>query len=151
MLPDAIDEAAVQGGVRRESLFYAMFVFWQKFSTGIALALSTLALQVFGDYKTGKCDQPQSVSLTLRLLTSSGPILLVLLSYIFVWRYPITEEKRWEIRQTLEDRRKENVCKLDKNGVVEASLQGSQILDGSENMTPENNANPAHGDDGTKL
>ena len=46
MLPDAIDEAAARDGVRRESLFYAFFVFWQKFSTGIALALSTLALQV---------------------------------------------------------------------------------------------------------
>ncbi|XP_062507272.1 sodium-dependent lysophosphatidylcholine symporter 1-like [Corticium candelabrum] len=111
MLPDAIDEAAARDGVRRESLFYAFFVFWQKFSTGIALALSTLALQVFGDYKTGQCNQPLSVSLTLRLLISTGPILLIILSFYFTWRYPITETKRWEIKQTLESRRNENATK----------------------------------------
>ena len=47
MLPDVIDEAALVRGVRREELFYAYFVFGNKFAGGITLGVST------GIYKYG--------------------------------------------------------------------------------------------------
>lgn len=41
MLPDVIDEAALRSDMRREELFYAFFVFGNKFGGGITLGIST--------------------------------------------------------------------------------------------------------------
>ncbi len=41
MIPDVIDEAYVKMNARREELFYAFFVFGNKFAVGITLGLST--------------------------------------------------------------------------------------------------------------
>ena len=41
MLPDVIDEAALLRGIRREELFYAYFVFGNKFAGGVTLGIST--------------------------------------------------------------------------------------------------------------
>lgn len=41
MLPDVIDEATLHSNVRREELFYAFFVFGNKFGSGVTLGIST--------------------------------------------------------------------------------------------------------------
>lgn len=41
MLPDVIDEATLKSDVRREELFYAFFVFGNKFGSGVTLGIST--------------------------------------------------------------------------------------------------------------
>lgn len=41
MLPDVIDEATLKSKVRREELFYAFFVFGNKFGSGVTLGIST--------------------------------------------------------------------------------------------------------------
>lgn len=41
MLPDVIDEATLKTDVRREELFYAFFVFGNKFGSGVTLGIST--------------------------------------------------------------------------------------------------------------
>lgn len=41
MLPDVIDEATLKSEVRREELFYAFFVFGNKFGSGVTLGIST--------------------------------------------------------------------------------------------------------------
>ena len=40
MLPDVVDQAALERGVRREELFYAFFVFGNKFAGGVTLGIS---------------------------------------------------------------------------------------------------------------
>ena len=41
MVPDVIDAAVIEKGARREELFYSFFVFGNKFSAGITIAIST--------------------------------------------------------------------------------------------------------------
>ena len=41
MVPDVVDAAYLETGVRREELFYAFFVFGNKFSAGVTLGVST--------------------------------------------------------------------------------------------------------------
>ena len=41
MLPDVVDEATLKSNVRREELFYAFFVFGNKFAGGATLGIST--------------------------------------------------------------------------------------------------------------
>ncbi len=41
MVPDVVDAALLETGIRREELFYAFFVFGNKFSAGVTLGIST--------------------------------------------------------------------------------------------------------------
>lgn len=45
MLPDVIDEFMVKTNTRKEYIFYSLFVFFNKLSSGIALALSSAFLE----------------------------------------------------------------------------------------------------------
>jgi len=45
MLPDVIDASILKFSVRREELFYAYFVFGNKFGNGFTLAVSTAILK----------------------------------------------------------------------------------------------------------
>ena len=68
MLPDVIDMAERETGIRREGSFYSFFVFAQKFGSGIALSFSNVLLG-FGGFVTGSEIQPISVlSMLCRLL-----------------------------------------------------------------------------------
>lgn len=60
MLPDVVDADELKSGTRREGMFYAFFVFFQKISSGIALGLSTWALSI-ADYDSDLDTQPESV------------------------------------------------------------------------------------------
>ena len=53
----------------------------------------------FGDYRTGKCKQPESVGRTLRLLVTPGPVVCVLIALISLWLYPIDETRRQHIKE----------------------------------------------------
>ena len=45
MLPDVVDKAFIEQGVRREELFYSFYVFFSKFGAGVSLGISTLILK----------------------------------------------------------------------------------------------------------
>lgn len=51
------------------------------------------------------CEQPWTVPLLFKLLVSCPPVIFILISLIFLWRYPITEAKRAEIKEKLQSRR----------------------------------------------
>ena len=104
MLPDVIDEFMIKTGTRRESIFYSFYVFFTKLSSGVAVAVSTAFLEVGGyeDCPNGCCIQKDSVALTLRLLMVPGPVLMILIALIFLWRHPIDENRRIEIKETLQ-------------------------------------------------
>ena len=180
MLPDVIDEATLRdGGVRREAMFYAYFVFckWdgkkkqgeknreggvgshpqratrcmkpplspaccgetavcfpyiyiyihiyltylqprlmcfcvvcaflmskgQKFGTGFAVSLSTLALSAFGNYQSGYCAARQDPLVQTTLRTVQGPITagMVLISLIFAFFYPLSTDKATQNKNRL--------------------------------------------------
>jgi sodium-dependent lysophosphatidylcholine symporter 1 len=109
MLPDVIDADELLTGVRKESLFYSFFVFFQKFAAGIAVGLSTFALEL-GGYKSEPCcgeSQPSSVDSTLRLMMGIMPLPLNALSLLFTYWYPITAESQRLTKARLNDLRAE--------------------------------------------
>ncbi|KAJ8306152.1 hypothetical protein KUTeg_016697 [Tegillarca granosa] len=103
MLPDVLDEFMLQTGTRKDAIFYSFYVFFNKLAAGLGLGLSTLALE-FGGYETGKCQQPASVGLALRCLVVPGPVVFVLIALIMLWKYPIDETRRKQIREALAER-----------------------------------------------
>ncbi|XP_046543497.1 sodium-dependent lysophosphatidylcholine symporter 1-B-like isoform X2 [Haliotis rubra] len=102
VLPDILDMFMLERKTRKDALFYSFYVFFNKFSGGMGLAISQLALQ-FGGYKTGACVQPASVDLTLRMLIVPGPVLCLIVALLFLWSYPIDEVKRRQIKKDVHE------------------------------------------------
>ncbi|ESP05216.1 hypothetical protein LOTGIDRAFT_102436, partial [Lottia gigantea] len=102
VLPDVLDLFMLETHTRKDAMFYSFYVFFNKLASGIGLALSQVALSV-GGYVTGACTQPESVDLTLRMLVVPGPVVCLLLALIFLWCYPINEDKRKAIKQEVLD------------------------------------------------
>lgn len=113
LLPDVIELDELNTGLRREGIFYGVYVFVQKFGISAGLALSNIILEITGyvkpDYPGAPASntQPEAVLLALRSFVSIAPIIILAISIYVVWRYPITREKHAEIRAQLANRAKE--------------------------------------------
>ena len=57
------------------------------------------------DCPNGCCTQPASVGQTLRLLVVPGPVIMLLIGLVFIWKHPIDENRRQEIKVQLEQLR----------------------------------------------
>jgi GPH family glycoside/pentoside/hexuronide:cation symporter len=109
MLPDVIELDELETGQRREGVFFGFFVFLQKLGISLGLALSNFALDLAG-YINHKPDaplpkQPHDVLILLRVFVSPIPAVLLLLSFIAVYFYPITRERHAAICAELAKRR----------------------------------------------
>ncbi len=109
MLPDVVEYEEYTTGQRREGVYYGLFVFVQKIGLSLSLAASAFALGVAGyvnpETAGGFVEQPASVLLTLRLVVSIFPMILLVLAIPLVFLYPITRDKYAEIRLALVERR----------------------------------------------
>ncbi|MEM7801537.1 MAG: MFS transporter, partial [Chloroflexota bacterium] len=110
LLPDVIDHDELQTGKRREGIFYGFFVFLQKMGIAIGLFVQGQVLEWAG-YVTPEPgstvipEQPESALFALRVLISWAPIVLLIVSMILVYYYPITREKLVEIQEQLKLRK----------------------------------------------
>ncbi|XP_076605042.1 sodium-dependent lysophosphatidylcholine symporter 1-B-like isoform X1 [Chaetodon auriga] len=104
MLPDVVDDFKVQNPDihGHEALFYSYYVFFIKFASGVSLGISTLSLK-FAGYVTGSCLQPEAVSLTLKVLVSPVPVVLIGVGLLILRTYPIDEERRQGNRKLLQE------------------------------------------------
>ncbi|XP_035529804.1 sodium-dependent lysophosphatidylcholine symporter 1-B-like [Morone saxatilis] len=104
MLPDVVDDFKVRNPDihGHEALFYSFYVFFIKFASGVSLGISTLSLK-FAGYVTGSCSQPESVSLTLKVLVSPVPVVLIAVGLLILRTYPIDEDRRQGNRKLLQE------------------------------------------------
>ncbi|KAI3367849.1 hypothetical protein L3Q82_026677 [Scortum barcoo] len=104
MLPDVVDDFKVNNPDihGHEALFYSFYVFFIKFASGVSLGVSTLSLK-FAGYETGSCSQPEMVSLTLKVLVSPVPVVLIVVGLLILKTYPIDEERRQGNRKILQN------------------------------------------------
>ena len=96
MLPDIIKHDQLHTGQRREGSFYAFVSFFQKLGTGLALWAMGQALALTG-YLTPTPGgplpaQPEQAVQAIRFFAGPVPAILLVLSIVFAWRYPITRE-----------------------------------------------------------
>ena len=113
MLPDVIeyDELYISGE-RREGLFFSLYVFFEKLGLAISLSLGNFVLGIAGyvspDDQTVEEQesdyQSQSVLWTLRLFISVVPSILMVLSMLSLYFYPITKKKHAEIVEQLRNK-----------------------------------------------
>ncbi|KAM6968504.1 sodium-dependent lysophosphatidylcholine symporter 1-B-like [Tautogolabrus adspersus] len=123
MLPDVVDDFKVKNPDihGHEALFYSFYVFFIKFASGVSLGVSTLSLK-FAGYVTGSCTQPEAVSLTLKVLVSPVPVVLIILGLLILKTYPIDEERRQGNRKILQE-----MLDLEADSESETSALGSNV------------------------
>jgi GPH family glycoside/pentoside/hexuronide:cation symporter len=111
MIPDVVELDELETGQRREGIYYGFFVFLQKLGISLGLMISNAILEATGYINpvAGQAypQQPQAVLMALRTFVSFAPVIIVLLSFIAVYVYPITREKHAEMRVQLAKRRAE--------------------------------------------
>nr|XP_032815342.1 sodium-dependent lysophosphatidylcholine symporter 1-B-like [Petromyzon marinus] len=108
MLPDVVDDFRLKYPDMKgiEAIFYSFYVFFIKFASGVSLGVSTLSLE-FAGYVTNACEQPPTVSMTLKLLVVPIPILLIVLGLLIFRTYPIDEARRKRTSEELLKQRAE--------------------------------------------
>lgn len=104
MLPDVVDDFKVRNPDihGHEALFYSFYVFFIKFASGVSLGISTLSLK-FAGYESRTCVQPEAVRLTLKVLVSPVPVVLIVVGLLILRTYPIDEERRQGNRKLLQE------------------------------------------------
>jgi GPH family glycoside/pentoside/hexuronide:cation symporter len=105
MIPDIIEHDQAQTGQRREGSYYAFASFFQKLGTGLALWAMGQALAYTG-YITPQLGEPLPIQpdravWAIRVLMGIVPAVLLLLSMLFAWRYPITRERHRALMEEL--------------------------------------------------
>jgi GPH family glycoside/pentoside/hexuronide:cation symporter len=100
MLPDVVDLDQLHTGQRREGLYFSALVFLQKLGLALALFVSGQVLSWTG-FIAQASPQPPSALWAIRLLIGPLPGLLLLLSLIFAYRYPISRDRHRQILTAL--------------------------------------------------
>lgn len=108
LLPDVIDYGEWITGVRIEAFYYGIFIFLQKLGLSLSIAVSNFVLDIVGYINPTEVGavvvQPDSVLLTLRLLVSWAPMIVLILGIPLMMAYPITREKLREVQAQLGER-----------------------------------------------
>jgi GPH family glycoside/pentoside/hexuronide:cation symporter len=104
MLGDVIDEDELAIGERREGMYAGFFTFLRKLGGATGVAVAGFALELSG-FQRGAAMQSEAAILSVRLLTSAGPIFFLLLAAWIALRYPLTRRRHGEIVIELARRR----------------------------------------------
>ena len=102
MVPDVVEYDELRTGERREGSYFSIFIFCEKLATGITLAFSNYLLGFIGfDASLGVNAQPTSAIIALRLLVGVLPSIVLVISWIACFLYPITKQKHAETLKQL--------------------------------------------------
>ncbi len=105
MIADVVDTDELKTHQRREGMFGSIFWFMVKLGLSAALVGGGYLLNATGfDVELGAGQTARSITL-MRLCDAGVPILTSILAIWAVMRFPITEEKAYEVRMELERRR----------------------------------------------
>ncbi len=105
MDPDVLEADELMSGRRQEGAYTGVTVFVHKLAQAAVLALLPAALRWSGYVQPSAINplpsQPASALTALRLLVSILPALLLAVSIVVAWFYPITRQRYTEMRQEL--------------------------------------------------
>lgn len=104
MIADVCDYDELQTGERREGVFGA--IYWWMVKIGMALAGLLTGIMLNGSgFDVALEEQSERTLFLLRVFDIGVPLLTSAAAVLIMLRYPITEERAYEIREELERRR----------------------------------------------
>ncbi|VDD80642.1 unnamed protein product [Mesocestoides corti] len=127
MLPDVIDAFYLEHNMRLEAVFYSLIVFFNKFAVGISLAMSAGVLDLVGyNSKKEACIQVPEVGRALRFLSSVVSVAFLVPALIFLYFYPLGNQKLSEMRLKLLSQSNASTQDIDRSDVTINSTQSAQ-------------------------
>jgi len=104
MVADVCDEDELHTGRRSEGSFYAVFWWFMKMGMAGAYFAAGVLINLSGFQE--KVDaQTDRTMLLMRVIEIGVPSALAFVSFLLIFRYPLSEKRAYEIKQALEDRR----------------------------------------------
>jgi len=128
MLPDVTDLDEAYTGYRQEGIYAGMMTFIRKLSSGVAIFLVGLLLQVSG-YTAGAAEQTSLAKTAIVGILTVVPILFVLLGIFAAVRYPIGRHNTVQIQDVVRRRRRGDFDKLDDGARQTVLAQMKEIID----------------------
>ncbi|MDQ8196121.1 MFS transporter [Coraliomargarita sp. SDUM461004] len=105
MIPDAVDFDEVSTGTRREGMFSAVYSWMFKVGIGLALIGAGYVLNLTGFDVNLETSQSPETLYWMRVLFTLLPVIGITLAILLLLRYPLTEERSYELRKQLEQLR----------------------------------------------
>jgi GPH family glycoside/pentoside/hexuronide:cation symporter len=105
MMADLCDVDEYQYGKRREGVFGAVFSWMQKFGSSLTFLLAGLVLWLSGFNEKLVGIQPVSTVFWMRAFFVGSSLLAMIAGMAFLWFYNVSEQRAYEVRGLLEDRR----------------------------------------------
>lgn len=109
MMADCVDVDELATGIRREGLYFSLFVLFQKCALAGALAGANYALEGAG-YKSPPISDPfyqnDTVLQALKIMIGPVPCGLALISLVPAFFYPLTREKHQQLTTQLNEQRR---------------------------------------------
>jgi GPH family glycoside/pentoside/hexuronide:cation symporter len=103
MNADICDEDELNTGTRREGSYFAVYGWWWKAAVSIAYLISGYLLQTTG-YSADFGQQTISTLFWLRFWEIGLPAVLSIIAVLVISRYPLTEDRAYEIKEILKSR-----------------------------------------------
>jgi sugar (glycoside-pentoside-hexuronide) transporter len=103
MLGDAIDEAELGSGERREGIYAGVFTFLRKLGGALGVAVAGFVLDAAGFVRGAP--QEDSALLAIRVLTTAAPALFLVVAVGLAVTYPLTRRRHAEVQAALRERR----------------------------------------------
>lgn len=104
MIADICDEDELATGIRREGIYFAVYNWWWKVAVSIATVISGY-LQRFTGFVEGAATQSDETLLNLRIWEIGLPPVLCLAGVWLLARYPLTEQRAYEVKALLDQRK----------------------------------------------
>jgi len=104
MISDICDEEEFTTGIRREGVYFAVYNWWWKVGVSIASVLSGYLLRLTG-FAEGMAVQSESTLFWIRFWEIGLPSALCMISLFLLMKYPLTEERAYQIKALLAQRK----------------------------------------------
>lgn len=114
MLADICDEDELNTGKRREGSYQAVYGWWWKIAISGAFLVSGFLLKFTG-FNEKLATQSDSTLFWLRVWEIGLPSVMCLVSVLLLTKYPLTEQRAYEIKDLLAKRRLAAICEVDSN------------------------------------
>lgn len=123
----AIDEDEVLYGSRREGMFIGVMALLTKPATSLGPIVATFILTTTGYIQGGNLsEQPELAFLGIKVMWLLLPALVVAISLIFIYYYPLYGEKLTEMQEKLEKLHAEKKAAHHARGEAEKVLSSSE-------------------------
>jgi len=104
MIADVCDEDEYATGIRREGIYFAVYNWWWKVAVSIATVVSGYVLRFTG-FREGMDTQSAATMFWIRFWEIGLPPALCLIGVVLLAKYPLSEERAYQIKKFLDERK----------------------------------------------